>query len=168
MRIFFALGILKRDPGILIVSNDRVLIEFKFIDDNLECLEDFKVVKKDFLFCFSKALNSQFISNTMSWLSPMLIDRSIMSSFFSSFQVFLFRENPIRFSFFIVSKLHSLISTSSFNEFVIFEYSEYHSIFKTIDMISWNSWRYHLYFSRYLKSFWSARDWMMIKWDLIK
>ena len=168
MRIFFALKILKKDSGILIISNNWVLIKFKFINDNLEYLEDFKIIKKDFLFYFSKALNSQFISNSISWLSSKLINWLIMSSFFSSFQVFLFKENSIRFSFFIISKLHSFISISSFNEFVIFEYSKYHSISKTIGMISWNSWRYHLYFSRYLKSFWNTRDWMTIKWDLIK
>ena len=51
---FFALEISKRDSNILIILNNQILIEFKFINDNLEYLKDFKIKKKDFSFTFSK------------------------------------------------------------------------------------------------------------------
>ena len=43
-------GLSETDPGILTVSDDRVLVELKFVDDNFEYLEGSKIVKVGFFF----------------------------------------------------------------------------------------------------------------------
>ena len=47
-----------RDFDILIISNDQVLVEIKFIDNNFEYSKDFKNIKINLYLFFFNKLNS--------------------------------------------------------------------------------------------------------------